>query len=240
LIIAKFSKSGDFKSMRLKNFVLFAIILSSTVVYSQKTDIFSVGVFTGTSFYNGDFNPDIPFKNPGIAAGALMRIHFNSRHILKTSFNYGQLSGQAGDEFVPTSIPNFQANVYELNTQFEFNFLPYNDILNEQKNFTPYISGGIGISFIPTQALYTPCVPVAVGVKYTLKRRLTIGLEYSYRLTFSDRIDNIYNGYDNDPQFINTSLQNKSVFHNNDLYAFAGLFVTWRIYNRGFVCPAYR
>lgn len=224
--------------------ILFLFILLGNKAFSQMSDKSSIGGFVGVSYYNGDLNPDIPFTNLGRAIGFLYRYNFNPRHVLKYNLTYSVLNGSLGDNYIPNPPPteSFRKSAYDLSVQFEFNFLRYNDLAVGKNDFSPYVSSGIFTSimfedFIPKN--YVAGLPFAIGINYTLFKRLTVGIEYGYRLTLSDKIDNTLNGYDDfytDPPII----KNNSIFHNNDIYAFAGLFVTWRLYNRGVACPAYK
>ena len=229
------------KKISVRLLIILLFVISGNMVYSQQADNTSIGGFVGTSYYNGDFNPDVPFTNLGRAIGIIYRHHFNQRHILKYNFTYSVLNGKVSDHFVPNPPPggSFKKSAYDMAVQFEFNFFRYNELSTGKYDFTPYLSSGIFVSamfesFNPKNFILG--IPVAIGINYNIKNRLTIGIEYGYRLSFSDEIDNTLNGYD----IFGNPPKNNSIFHNNDIYAFAGLFVTWRLYNRGIACPAYK
>ena len=106
----------------------------------------------------------------------------------------------------------------------EFNFFPY---LPEVKkwDYTTYISCGIGyvsVSNIPIT------IPFGIGFKLNVTNTICTGLEWSFRKTFNDLIDNKKNA---------TNIN--SIIHNNDWYSFLGIFVTYRFFNFMIDCPAY-
>ena len=71
-------------------------------------------------------------------------------------------------------------------------------------------------------------IPFGFGVKTNLTDRLSAGLEWSYRKTFYDKIDNV------------ESPLGKSILHNNDWYSTYGLFITYKFVKFAADCPVYK
>lgn len=95
------------------------------------------------------------------------------------------------------------------------------------------------------------CIPLGIGFKYALDQRLSIGLEYGYRMTFTDYIDDVsLTYYDNDeirkargdiaaeladpsvqkhPEITGAAQQRGSPNY-SDVYMFATLNVSYKFY----------
>ena len=81
-----------------------------------------------------------------------------------------------------------------------------------------------------TGIVYVPVIPLSVGFKINIYKNLGLEAEYGFRKTFYDNFDGL-----ND--FIDPA--DRSWLHNNDWYSFAGISLTWKMYNRLAGCPAY-
>jgi hypothetical protein len=223
----------------MKKFILVLLAFTNVnFIYSQRKA--NVGVFAGTSYYMGDINPNKHFYRSRPSIGIIYRYNFNKRYAIRANGYYAYLSGNDLD-FINNYHPDRYTNPAEFSTslldatlQFEFNFLPY--IPNSMKwNYTPYVSGGIGYSIIVSSSSTTGetalphfTVPLSLGLKLTVTKSLSTGIEWGFRKTASDRIDGVRN-----PTEI------ESVIHNNDWYSFAGVFITYKFFNFAVDCPAY-
>ena len=192
------------------------------------------GVFAGVSYYQGDINPRKLFYNPGISFGALVKHNFTEHHCLRFNMFYGQLKGNDLDfmnEYQQMRAQNFETSLLDCHIGYEFNFMPY--VINRWKTaHTPYIFAAIGYSFIisSTTGMATnhASIPFGVGYKYRFNDIIAVGCEWGMRKTFDDKLDGVLNpGPDG----------SYSKSHNNDWYSFAGIFVTFRIFEKGFACP---
>lgn len=106
----------------------------------------------------------------------------------------------------------FAGNVVDLGAQFELNFWGYGigPGYKKLKRITPYILVGLGATIgrstgsttstdaatgvrTETPVDGTTCIgmniPVGVGVKYKIKPRLNLALEWTFRFTTTDRLD---------------------------------------------------
>lgn len=183
-----------------------------------------VGASGGVSYYIGDINPGIPFKQSQLAYGALARYNLNKRWSVKFSYTRAKL---VGDDLKSNAVENrelnFKSNVNDFALVGEFNFWEY--FTGSKKNyFTPYIFGGVGFfTFKPfnfdgvnLQAhgtegqsqyqdqqfegrapykLWSISFPFGIGFKYSLSKRLALGLEWGMRKTLTDYIDDISTTY---------------------------------------------
>jgi hypothetical protein len=192
------------------------------------------GVFAGVSYYLGDINPRRQYYDPGLSVGALLKHNFTEHHCLRINLFYGQLEGDDLDfnnEYQLMRAQSFEAQVLDCHIGWEFNFLP--NIINRHKTaHTPYIFAALGYSVILSSdtgvAKDHATIPFGVGYKYRFNDVVAIGCEWGMRKTFTDKLDGVLNpGPDG----------SYSDAHNNDWYSFAGVFVTFKIFEKGFACP---
>jgi hypothetical protein len=81
-----------------------------------------------------------------------------------------------------------------------FHFNPQAEYKGKWYDLQPLGTEGQGL--VPTRhkyALNQLCIPLGIGVKYAIDNRLSIGVEFGYRVTFTDYIDDVSQTYyDND------------------------------------------
>jgi len=193
-----------------------------------------IGIFAGTSYYLGDINPARQFYSPSLAIGGLYRHNMNPRYAIRGSFYYGGLQADDRDFdnlFQSRRAASFSASVLDAALQFEFNFLPYSTT-GKRFEYSIYVTGGIGVSFINSSSAFTYkfALPFGVGAKVNLTKRLSAGVEWGFRKTFYDDLDGLENW--SDPEI-------KGIFHNYDWYSIAGIFITYKIFDYQDDCPTY-
>jgi hypothetical protein len=136
------------------------------------------------------------------------------------------------NEFMYRRNLSFNTNIWELSIQGDFNFFKFIPG-SESFLFTPYITFGAGVfsynpytylngqkiylrplgtegqgsALYPDRKPYGPmaaCVPLGVGLKYSLNPRMNLGFELVYRFTTTDYIDDVSTTYapDAQPQFL--------------------------------------
>lgn len=232
----------------------FMIMLSFTVQSMVAQDRIELGGFLGTSYYFGDLNPSMQFKNPHLAIGGIGRYAYSDRLAIKATALYGKISGDyspglnykdlrpPANQVDPPSY-SFQNVVGDIAVQAEFNFLSYDHKFISSTNFTPYLSVGVGTTFysrksgdagnLTTKPTFILSLPFGAGIKYKVNKWVRVGAEWSFRKTFVDDLD--YEGPgDIDPSdpygFGNTGT------HNNDWISFAGVYVTISMLKRKTSC----
>jgi hypothetical protein len=141
----------------------------------------------------------------------------------------GGLKGSHSNEkyFLPGATPSFSNQIIEADIAAEFGFLPFSTRQSHHKNLSPYVIVGAGAAYINGSII--PHIPMGIGFKYSPIERMSIGFEWRIHKTFYDSID----GY------INVSDKPRSFIHNNDWFGIAGIIVTYRLINKGAICPAY-
>lgn len=173
------------------------LCLASNLRASAQEDYrFDAGGGLGMTGYLGDANTANLWSSPSFDVELLFRYIMNPRISLKTNFFVGALSGDSSkmtNVFPSGESYKFSTTFYELSELFEFNFFSYGmgESYRKLKRFTPYITGGLGMTAWSvdgkTSAAFT--IPFGVGVKYKPSRRLNFGLEFLMKKTFSDRLD---------------------------------------------------
>lgn len=167
--------------------------------YAQAEDDdyrFDMGGGIGLSGYLGDANTANLLKNPGWNAEILFRYVLNPRWAFKTIFYAGSIRGNSADMtnvFPDGQTFRFSSRFYELGELVEFNFFNYGLGKKYQnlKRLTPYIAAGLGFTLFSTsgESCFTLNIPLGIGVKYKVNKRLNLGLEFLMKKTFSDKID---------------------------------------------------
>jgi hypothetical protein len=209
--------------------LLFCLFSCSTAVAQEYK--YEIGGMAGMSMYMGDANQNSFFQGWNPSAGVIFRNNLNFRWAFKADLLYGKITGDTkntSNVFPDQAAVAFNRSFFELGGQMEFNFLPYSDkfaYLNTSK-LSPYILTGLGMTLAPgnNRTFFSLNLPIGIGVKYKLKNRLNLGLEYSVHKLFGDGFDaprkNEFN-LDN-PYRINSGL-----FKNNDWYNTLFFSITW-------------
>ena len=210
----------------------FIIIICISVTASGQRKA-NFGVFAGMSTYMGDINPTRFMYSPLPAGGLFYRYNFHPRQALRTNFFVGGLRADDLDfnnDFQILRAASFSGYIGEWALQFEFNFLPYST-QGKRWNYTPYFAAGAGIAFInTTDFTYQPVIPFSVGFKINICKNIGLEAEYGFRKTFYDNFDGLKDM---------VAPSDFAWLHNNDWYSFAGVALTWKIYNALAGCPTY-
>ena len=172
------------KVLLLTLLLLASLAANAQDEYEYKMEI---GAGAGLVSYQGDFNGSI-VKNMQPSASLIVRRVFNPYMGLKLDFSYGKLKGSSAD--VKTWYPELHDNpaefsntMMDLGLTFEYNFWPYGTGREYRgaKRLTPFVFMGIGATYADAgeESVFTANVPVGVGVKYKIGRRLNLGLEWA-------------------------------------------------------------
>ncbi|MCU0423045.1 MAG: DUF6089 family protein [Bacteroidia bacterium] len=225
-----------------KILVAILVIATTTPSYSQKMDI---GLLAGMTGYYGDvvneFEPAL--LKPGF--GAFFRYRLGGRLALRANFLYTSVEGD--DQRSQSQWQNqrnwtFTSRIIEGSALLEFNFIEDRNQGRRFANpFIPYAFGGVGfftfdpqsdfngtmISVAPLQlsgvAYQTNaiCVPLGIGFRYYLNRKIQLGAELGIRYTTTSYIDDIgvddrYQAVETTPNpAITTYFYNKATADNN-------------------------
>ena len=169
---------------------------------------------------------------------------------------------------------HFKSNIYELSTSIEFNFFPY-EIGNPKDKWTPYLFSGLAMFYFNPQAeningdwvdlqplstegqettsfpdrkkysLAQFSIPFGGGIKFSVSRFANLILEYSFRKTFTDYLDDVSTTYPGEnvlrPEFGNESVyfsdptgnftqgNQRGNSERNDWYSYIGVSLSFKL-----------
>jgi hypothetical protein len=246
-------------------FILSLLFNFSNRCFSQTT--FEVGIMGGDSYYLGDLNPGKHFQNLQLAYGMLIRYNFDSRWTVKLSGTRGSVKGNsASSTFLPGNQLKFESPITDISGTVEFNFFDY-FTGSEREYFTPYIYAGLGVFWFNPSAdghLLQPAgtegqnvkfegrkpykttsinIPIGLGVKYSLGRRVCIAAFWEIHKTFTDYIDDVSTTYYlsgptispgdqtallSDPTRTHEPGMQRGNSSNKDWYSFSGITLTYK------------
>lgn len=151
------------------------------------------GIVAGGAYYLGEYNPSRHFKNVGIYYGGFYRYNLNDRFAFRGTFGLSKL--EYTNEYLlgigATNYPkSFTATIKDITATVEFNFRSFMMPKTERSSlWSPYVFTGIG--FLAAKDGGTLAIPFGGGVKFNLFRHIGLGVEWSARKTFSDKIDGL-------------------------------------------------
>lgn len=202
------------------------LMLCATLTASAQQDdeyLMEIGGGVGMVSYQGDFNGKI---TSGMQpAGAIVwRRLLNPYMGFRVTGMMGKLKGDATrvETYYPdetTRAYSFDRSLTDVSVTYEYNFWPYGTGRDYRgaKRITPFVFGGIGATYVSggEKKVFTANVPIGLGIKYKLKERLNVGLEWSMHFSLSDEFDGMADPY---------GIKSSGAFKNTDCYS--GLMLT--------------
>ena len=191
--------------MMKKSLLISLLMLLVTLPVVAQQYKYEVGPSLGMTGYLGEANNGVLFKHPSFTVGGLSWYPDGANYV-------------------------FSSHLIDLGLTAEFNFLNYGrgPAYKKYKPISPYMVAGVGFVFAicdgRNQASFT--IPIGIGVKYKFKERLNLGLEFTMRKEFSDRIDGISDLYGIKHSFAK----------NTDWYSFVTLTATYEFGERCIKC----
>lgn len=183
-----------------------AFLLAGTIKLSAQDEVeyrLELGAAAGVNFILSDANSAF-YGGTNLAGGLMARFPLNPRMAVKTALTYGKVSGKTEgiDNFYPATPDGvtteqlkhkFSGGLFDLSALYELHFLPYGYEQGYQgyHRIVPYIQAGFGLTYSSAGKAFTPNIPIGVGLKYKVGRRLNLGLEWRMHLTFSDKLDDL-------------------------------------------------
>ncbi|HAG31866.1 MAG TPA: hypothetical protein DCL18_00240 [Prevotella sp.] len=202
------------------------LMLCATLTASAQQDdeyLMEIGGGVGMVAYQGDFNGKI---TSGMQpAGAIVwRRLLNPYMGFRVTGMMGKLKGDATrvETYYPdetTRAYSFDRSLTDVSVTYEYNFWPYGTGRDYRgaKRLTPFVFGGIGATYVSggEKKVFTANVPIGLGIKYKLKERLNVGIEWSMHFSLSDELDGMADPY---------GIKSSGAFKNTDCYS--GLMLT--------------
>ena len=157
---------------------------------------FDIGGGFGMSGYLGDANESNLLAHPGFVGDLSFRYLVNSRWAFRAQFTTASLSGSTADmkNYLPEGkVYEFSSQLFDLGLRAEFNFFNYGigESYKQLSRITPYLALGIGATMSTSggETFFAPSLPMSFGVKYKLKPRLNLALEFTMTKVFGDNLD---------------------------------------------------
>ncbi len=259
------------------------IFLTGNRAWAQRTE---AGFFLGGSFYMGDINKSKLFAQTNFAGGLIYRYNLNTYWAVKGNALYGKVEATDSKYGNIERNLSFRSNIFDFGLQMELNFMRYFTGSKTIYRFTPYLTGGVALFFFNPQAYYEGkwrnlkslstegeglpqypdvkeyslaqiAIPFGMGFKYSLSDKVSIGLEWTMRKTFTDYIDDVSGKYvdlnvlESQKGAIAAALSDPTGMHKEgelrgdsqtkDWYSFAGVTLTFKIQkSKKGTCDAYK
>ena len=205
---------------------LFLCIMFNFSFLSAQEYMYEIGPTAGYSYYSGDANNYDLFKQPEAVKGISVRRNFNLRTALKIDLLKADVSSDTknSSNVLPGNLnTKFTTSFFDVNAHLEYSFFSYSDSFKykETRRLTPYIFAGLGATVVTSPSNMARLnIPVGVGLKYKIFRRINIGTELSMNLLLSDRLER--NVALDSPYSINTT----SSLKNTDMYSYLKFYIT--------------
>lgn len=198
-------------------FVIALLITSSPAVFAQKIDF---GIMAGGTHYYGDVVNEFELSTISYATGGFIRYRLSNFTAIKAMGVYAVVSGDdknSSSLWQQNRNWRFQTQILEGSLQFEVNLKEDRNNGRKLKNKTiPYLFAGIGaFYFKPQVVLVRPdgserlqsvaplqlsgvkysqiaaTIPIGVGVRYYINKKILFGGELGLRYTTTSYIDDI-------------------------------------------------
>lgn len=223
---------GPAKTKLHKILIIFPLLIFTLIndSFGQLTEIgFQLGAFN----YTGDLSNGYSLKNHRPGGSVFLRSNITDAVGLKYGIAAGMIHGSNeffNDTENQTTSISFNSTILEAFGSFEFYFLDYKS-KHSRTHWTPYLSLGLAVFTYfgdaagnSDQSRIQPAIPVGLGFKYQVSKRIDIGFEASARLTFFDYLDGIGEGDPIGPDYV---YANKYSF---DTYYFVGFTLNYTFY----------
>ncbi len=178
---------------------------------------FKVSIGAGTANYYGDLiKKDIGFSQPGIAFSTGLSYAITKKIAARLDVGIQKLQGSDNKKggAHPGRNLSFKSTVFDFSISGEYTILNL-----EKSRVSPYISAGVGVMLFNPYAYDVSGVkqslpelgtegqglagypgfyntaalefPLGVGLKYRLNNNATLGVEFNYRITRTDYLDDV-------------------------------------------------
>ncbi len=228
---------------RLTTVVMLLLPVSAVSAQDDPQYRMQIGGGIGMENYLGDYNGNLTrgFQPMACLVG---RYEFNPVMALRMHVAYGKLEGASKNVETYYPAPNepmrrddysFKTPLVDAAVVVEYNFWAYGTGRDYRgaRRFTPYAFIGIGFNFAHSSSNSVSAnnfsfnLPVGLGVKYRVGRRVNLGLDYTLHFTQSDKLDGR-----KDPYGISSS----GLFKNTDAWTSLTFTVTYSFSERCNTC----
>ncbi|MDR1021693.1 MAG: DUF6089 family protein [Prevotellaceae bacterium] len=216
------------KSLRFAILFFSAMLITPSFVVAQEN--MSVGGLVSASSYIGDFSSAFVMRYPGVYVGGLVHYSMSEYYNLRIGLGAGNIrsdpsthEGRLASNVSYQKPTAFNQLFFDIDARLEFGFMPYDPLEHDPKKqaFSPYFALGAGVGY----SRGAPFVqfPVAVGARYRIAYRFTLGAECTLRKTFNDNLD----GWEN------VRISSEKTLNNNDWISYIGVYLTYQLSEKG-------
>ncbi|MDG1148497.1 MAG: DUF6089 family protein [Crocinitomicaceae bacterium] len=208
----------------MKYIIALLVLSITTASFGQRhtnTSKSELGFLVGGTYYLGDLNQFVPFKNTHLAGGLVYRYNVHSRLSLRANIMYGKVSASdaaSNSEFQQERNLSFSSEIYEAGIGVEFNYFPF-QLGHDRYKGTAYLLAELAVFRMNPKASYNGSevalrdlgtegqgtslnsksyynltqlsIPLGVGAKLSLGDRVGLNVECGIRKTFTDYLDDV-------------------------------------------------
>ncbi len=175
-----------------KAVLIFVLFCVSSICFSQ---IHEAGIVAGGSTFVGDIGATNYIKPNDFALGILYKYNLNPRMALRGNFTHFRIKGNdldSNNSMRRLRGLTFNNNISMLAAGMEYNFFEY-DLSKERMTSTPYILAQIAAygykAAGDNKLTFSPTIPIGIGYKSQLYRKLAFSVEATVQYAFSDDLD---------------------------------------------------
>ena len=102
-------------------------------------------------------------------------------------------------------------------------------VFTPKQMFALYIYGGLGATSVSggSKSVFTANVPIGIGVKYKVRERLNVGLDWGFHLSLNDELDGVKDPY---------RVKSSGAFKNTDCYSTLQMTLTYSFMQKCVTC----
>ena len=212
-----------------KTVATLVLLLAALHAGAQTDEEYRMEIGGGLSMvtYEGDFGGNI-FTGMQPGATVMLRRIVNPYMGFRLAATYGRLKGSSDTpstyypDYADGKTYTFDNTLIDCSLTYEYNFWPYGtgEDYRGAKRITPFVFGGLGATYVTGGGnnVFTANVPLGLGVKYKIARRLNVGLEWAIHFSLSDKLDGVADPY---------GISSSGLFKNTDCYSAFSLSLTY-------------
>ncbi|WKW46463.1 DUF6089 family protein [Myroides sp. JBRI-B21084] len=210
-------------------------ILTILGACTAQSQIHELGPTVGATNYIGDIGSTKHINPTDMAYGFQYKWNRSPRHSWRLNYTYMPITGKDSESDMPLRKArnlSTKNTINELLLGLEFNFFEF-DLHNSWFAFTPYLHTGLaGLSYretyfnnfnkqIEKETEYALAVPITLGIKALLNKKMVLSAEIGARYSFTDNLDG------NNPAKPSTTIVAFGNTNSNDWYVFSGISLSY-------------
>lgn len=187
--------------------IFFLLLFTSLHLFAQDDDDtwyrLELGAGVGMGYALNDGNSKL-FADGKMAAGIIARFPLSPRMAIKTNLNYLKTEGDVSGakNFYPATSGAasserlkyaYSGSIFDFSVMYELHFLPYGFLPTYMgyHQLVPYLQIGVGAAYGTIDKSIGLTIPMGVGLKYKVAKRLNLGLDWRINFTNNDGFDGL-------------------------------------------------